>query len=329
MKNILHGSLVSAIFTLALVCPPVRAAIVVTTDYRDSAPAYAVAQDDLFQTHLKGLELEGDLFDRHMDINELVDGQFGDLGAGSTAGTAAVAAGGVLIFVLNLDESPEGYDLTALRSFAGWDSSGDGQEYTVEYATVDTPKDFQTLITVGPFNPGYTNNNSSTRVTLTDSEGMLMHRAAVIRITFTAFENGATYYREFDAIGAPASAATAQVPQLLNYQGRVVVGSSNFNGTGQFKFSLVDGGGKMTYWSNDGSGLGGEPPDTAVALPVVNGLYSVLLGDTALGNMLGIPAQVFTHADVRLRVWFNDGVNDFQLLSPDQRIAAVGYAMVA
>ena len=32
---------------------------------------------------------------------------------------------------------------------------------------------------------------------------------------------------------------------------------------------------------------------------------------------------------MRLRVWLDDGVNGSQLLTPDQRIAAVGYAMVA
>ena len=32
---------------------------------------------------------------------------------------------------------------------------------------------------------------------------------------------------------------------------------------------------------------------------------------------------------MRLRVWFNDGTNGSQLLTPDQRLAAVGYAVVA
>ena len=55
----------------------------------------------------------------------------------------------------------------------------------------------------------------------------------------------------------------------------------------------------------------------------------MLLGDTTLANMTAIPTSVFQIADVRLRVWFNDGTNGSQLLSPDQRIAAVGYAMMA
>ena len=70
-------------------------------------------------------------------------------------------------------------------------------------------------------------------------------------------------------------------------------------------------------------------PLFAVTLNVTKGLYSVLLGDATLPNMTVVPAAVFTNADVHLRVWFNDGANGTQLLAPDQRIAAVGYAMMA
>jgi hypothetical protein len=132
---------------------------------------------------------------------------------------------------------------------------------------------------------------------------------------------------------AAANVLHAQVPQLLNYQGRVAVGGVNFNGSGSFKFALVDGTGSTVYWSNDGSltgsSTGASQPTNAVSLTVTNGLYSVLLGDTSPGvNMLAIPASVFNNSDVRLRVWFNDGSsNGSQLLTPDQRIAAVGYAM--
>lgn len=128
------------------------------------------------------------------------------------------------------------------------------------------------------------------------------------------------------------SALHAQVPQILNYQGRVAVGSPavNFEGSGGFKFALVNGDGTQTYWSNDGTSNGGSEPTAAVTLPVTKGLYSVLLGDTSLGaNMTAIPSTVFANPDVRLRVWFNDGTNGSQLLTPDQRIAAVGYAIMA
>jgi hypothetical protein len=108
-----------------------------------------------------------------------------------------------------------------------------------------------------------------------------------------------------------------QVPGLLNYQGRVSSGGTNFDGTGQFRFALVDGTGAATYWSN---GVG------TVSLPVTKGLYSTVLGDT---GMASIPSSVFTNADVRLRVWFDDGAHGEQRLAPDPRIAAVGYALMA
>ncbi|MEQ1854238.1 MAG: tail fiber domain-containing protein, partial [Chthoniobacteraceae bacterium] len=124
------------------------------------------------------------------------------------------------------------------------------------------------------------------------------------------------------------TALHAQVPQLVNYQGRVAVGTPpvNFDGTGQFRFALVDAAGTTTYWNNapDTTPADGVP-DSAVSLTVTKGLYSVLLGDTSITNMAAIPASVWSNADVRLRVWFNDGANGIQLVSPDQRLAPNGY----
>ena len=68
----------------------------------------------------------------------------------------------------------------------------------------------------------------------------------------------------------------ADVPNIINYQGRVAVNGTNFTGTGQFKFAIVNGNGSITYWSNGG----GEVP-----VSVSKGNYSVLLGDTTLPNM--------------------------------------------
>ena len=63
-----------------------------------------------------------------------------------------------------------------------------------------------------------------------------------------------------------ANALHAQVPQLINYQGRVAVGTVNFNGSGSFKFALVDADGTATYWSNDGTSAAGSEPTAAVSL---------------------------------------------------------------
>jgi hypothetical protein len=109
----------------------------------------------------------------------------------------------------------------------------------------------------------------------------------------------------------------AQVPQALNYQGRVAVNGTAFTGTGQFRFALVDGAGTV-LWSSHASAF--------TSAPVSAGLYTVRLGDTSLTNMAAVPSTLFTNSDLRLRVWFNDGVNGVQQLTPDQRLAPVGYA---
>jgi len=214
-----------------------------------------------------------------------------------------------------------------------------------------------------------------------------------------------TLLRALAAFALLTTSSFAQVPGIINYQGRVMVNGTNFTGTGQFKFALVDGGTNLSrqataiahrtgqfvtsvdvtdggagYVSAPGvafSGGGGSgaaahsligggvvtsivvdaagtgytsdpsvviaaPPanmsyrtfwsngTSAVSVPVTKGLYSVLLGDTSLTNMeAAVPAAVFTNTDVRLRVWFSDGVSGFQQLNPDQRIGAVGYALMA
>ena len=126
-----------------------------------------------------------------------------------------------------------------------------------------------------------------------------------------------------------ATSLLAQVPHLINYQGRLAVNGVNFDGAGQFKFALVSHDGATTHWSNDGTSTGGSEPADAVALPVAHGLYAVLLGDPALAHMTEVPPAALASGDSWLRVWFNDGTNGFQQLKPDQRLAAVGYAMLA
>jgi len=121
----------------------------------------------------------------------------------------------------------------------------------------------------------------------------------------------------------------ADVPRVLNYQGRVMVDGGPFDGVGEFKFVLMGGVSGITYWSHDASSTNGSEPGTAVPLVVSRGLYSVALGDTSLTHMSALVADVFTNNDVQLRTWFNDGTHGFQLLAPDVAIHSVGYALMA
>ncbi len=127
----------------------------------------------------------------------------------------------------------------------------------------------------------------------------------------------------------PLASHGTEVPAVLNYQGRVTIGGTNITGSGEFKFALVGVGGAETFWRNDGGSGAGEP-SAAVSVPLDQGLYSVLLGQSGTPNMAPIPPQVFDNSDVHLRVWFSgEESDDFVLLAPDQRLGASGYALRA
>jgi hypothetical protein len=120
------------------------------------------------------------------------------------------------------------------------------------------------------------------------------------------------------------------VPPVLNYAGQVAVNGEAFDGNGLFKFALVNADGTTTYWSNDGTSVDGSEPQASVSVTVNGGLYAVLLGNTAQQGMGVIDPAVFAqHSDAKLRVWFSDGVNGFQQLSPDRPFASVPYAFSA
>lgn len=127
-----------------------------------------------------------------------------------------------------------------------------------------------------------------------------------------------------------ATPAGAAVPSTMSYQGKLVVGNTNYLGTAYFKFAVVNATDTVTYWSNDGTSSNGQIPNTAVELTVVGGLFNVALGDTRLVNMIPLPASAFASGDAKLRVWFSTQPNSgFQLLSPDQPLRPVPYAHTA
>lgn len=120
------------------------------------------------------------------------------------------------------------------------------------------------------------------------------------------------------------SGSVNAVPGMINYQGMLNVQGTPFSGSGDFYFAIVNSEGTTQYWSNDGN----NPPTTAVTLTVANGLYEVILGDTSLTGMTQtVSSSVFSSDDLKLRIWFDDGTNGLQLLTPDQTIVSVGFSM--
>jgi hypothetical protein len=121
-------------------------------------------------------------------------------------------------------------------------------------------------------------------------------------------------------------------PTVVSYQGQVMVDGDAYDGTGDFKFAIVNAAGDTTYWSNDGTSAAGGEPTNAVQLVVTDGLFNTLLGDTTLGGMTqALGAAVFSGTDRTLRVWFSQAgaAGTFTQLIPDRRIAAVPYALQA
>ncbi len=116
------------------------------------------------------------------------------------------------------------------------------------------------------------------------------------------------------------SVALADDLVMFNYQGRVRVQGTPFNGTGYFKFAIVNNAGTVTLWSNDGTSVDGQEPAASVSVAVTDGIFNVMVGDPALG-MQPISSIIFNHpSQIKLRIWFSDGTLGFQRLLPDRRI---------
>lgn len=125
-------------------------------------------------------------------------------------------------------------------------------------------------------------------------------------------------------LGAP------KVSHTISHQGRVLVSGQPFSGQGTFYFALVeDGGSGDNLWTNDGSNVNPPSalrPNSGVPVSVGNGVYNVILGSSP---MPPIDPNILDEAGVVLRIWFTDGKNGEQLLTPDQPLQSVPYAMHA
>ena len=105
------------------------------------------------------------------------------------------------------------------------------------------------------------------------------------------------------------------------YSGKVSINGVNFEGSGEFAFSLEDQKG-TTHWRN------GSKKDQAITVPVTKGRYTVLLGGQGM-NIL-TPELFLDHEELYLKVRFDNGDGKgLRHLTPDQRITATPRALVA
>lgn len=125
------------------------------------------------------------------------------------------------------------------------------------------------------------------------------------------------------------SFASADADVSFVYQGRVKVEGQPFNGGGQFKFAIVSTSGTETLWSNDGTSSNGAEPGSSLVLPVQDGIFNVIVGDTTAGMEPISPTIFASKTPVKLRVWFNDGSRGFQQLNPDQTLVNLALTTLA
>jgi hypothetical protein len=123
----------------------------------------------------------------------------------------------------------------------------------------------------------------------------------------------------------------AAIPLMINHQGYVRVDGEPFTGTGQFKFGLYDADTNQWIWTNDEALSSGEntiSPSKTISLSVDTGYYNVILGDTGEIDMASLPSTIFESDNIRLRIWFDDGVNGEEELG-DQRFTSSAYSFHA
>ena len=108
---------------------------------------------------------------------------------------------------------------------------------------------------------------------------------------------------------------------ILPHQGRILVSGEAFDGNATFRFALVDPSNDTIVWNHSG---GTGVPDTDLVVEVKNGFYKCPLGDTSFIGMAELSPQLFSYySNLKLRVWFNDGVNGLQQLGGDQPLLNV------
>ena len=188
-----------------------------------TVPGYAVSSTDLLQTSLSSATRTGaagsgnTYFYREdsgytVDLTRLYDGQFGT--AGTNSNYTVMPNNVTLTFTFNTSVNTNGYNLTAIRTFASWDDGRDGQAYTVQYATVSAPTTWVSLAQVVNFDAG-SSSTASTMVAITDGSGTLASNVSAVRFVFAGYENGGTGYREFDVFGTAAIPEPATVGAIL------------------------------------------------------------------------------------------------------------------
>lgn len=119
------------------------------------------------------------------------------------------SVGSSITYTLITDSAPNGFSLTNITVFGGWQDGGRNQQkYQILYATVTAPTSFVPLITAD-YNPNDPANEPSvTRTRLTPATGVLAQNVVAVKLSFDLSpgpKNGWEGYSEFIVQGTPSA----------------------------------------------------------------------------------------------------------------------------
>ena len=168
----------------------------------DSQTPYPVLKDDLVNTGTPSLAKV--LFDEFTPFGACNAAALndGEVGAASNQQGVTFALNGqwTATFILDIAKSPNGYDISEIRSTAGWPPSRAFQKYELLVSKVSAPDKF---ISLGIFEVS-AEGAIATQIKLTGKQNPIESNVASIKfkIMVPASIGSETAYREIDVVGA-------------------------------------------------------------------------------------------------------------------------------
>ncbi|HEX4266029.1 MAG TPA: immunoglobulin domain-containing protein [Verrucomicrobiae bacterium] len=153
------------------------------------------------------------------DPSILTDGTLGNSKTAMITAGPSGGAGQQMIYTLNTNSSPLGFELTNITVYGGWTDAGRrDQEYQVLYSTVSAPGLFIPLLTTHYLPADPSGSAIATRTKLVPASGVLAHNVSAVEINWNVtpqFLNGYAGYSEIEINGTNSTTLVATVPILI------------------------------------------------------------------------------------------------------------------
>jgi hypothetical protein len=136
-----------------------------------------------------------------------------------TAGPPSSGAGSNIVYSLQTNSSPMGFEITNITVYAGWlDSGRRAQAYQVLYSTVEDPTNFLPLFTVQYLPDDPTGGNIASRTKLISNHGVLAHNVAALFMDFNVpVLNNYSPYDEIEINGVNSTSLYSPVAPVIAF----------------------------------------------------------------------------------------------------------------